>query len=479
MSNGNKPTDQLPEVKKPAENKPEVGTNIEEQQDASRLKRAEAKEKSDEFKHKGSMRQFLKDLGLGPAFEIIDSAAEAVMSTTDKDSALHKAAEAVHDYAAGHDGSHTDGQTFKRANGSSVEVSYDNSGNPKEIVFPGEYSLIRNDDGTWRQMTPDGLHELHARYKNVRVDEDGTVSLESEDGSQNYVENPDGSRDVIDMDTGMVDRRYPDDHHEVYDGRTSSRVSFTSPDGREFRKTDQGLEYTIKQGDNPWIVVKDSLKAQGNSNPSNAEIVAELDRAEKAIVKDRLREQGNPDPSDAEIAAELKRIEKDTGKRAIEQPIYADRAFVIPPKEESVAPSHDTKLEEKDTSEEGKKKTSEAAQEEQNIEAPQPTANMDTNDHGFPTAITYPDKTECRLIYDDQDRVRNIYDPEGREWSDTTGEGDWVVKEKDGKTRSWRGTVTPGKDGSLTFLETDTGRGIYVAPDGTETKFEAHASVGT
>jgi len=111
--------------------------------------------------------------------------------------------------------------------------------------------------------------------------------------------------------------------------------TITSPNGREFSVTPEGLKTTIKPGDSPWRILEDALKAEGNPHPSNSEIVAELNRLEKAIVKDRLKAQGNSDPSDTEVAAELKRIEKETGKRVIEEPIYADRTFVIPPKQEA------------------------------------------------------------------------------------------------------------------------------------------------
>src|SRR5262249_1660648 len=110
---------------------------------------------------------------------------------------------------------------------------------------------------------------------------------------------------------GNIKREHLDDGTSVTYGIDNSKT-YTSPSGREYRETDQGMEYEVKKGDNPWNIVKDSLKAQGN-----------------------------PDPSSAEIVAELKRIEKATG-RDMNDTIYAGDKFVIPPKEATEAAASDT-----------------------------------------------------------------------------------------------------------------------------------------
>src|SRR4030095_12226965 len=192
------------------------------------------------------------------------------------------------------------------------EISYsppppDGDGLPTEISQDGTVIASRQGD-TWSMMGDDGSMKDFPNTR-ITVDDEGNMKRQNLEDGSSVTYQLDGSQ------------------------------THTTARGHDYRETDEGREDTRKKGDSPWSIVKDDLKAHGNPNPSVAEIEAEFKRIEVSIVKDRLKAKGNSDPSDAEIAAEQIRIEKETGKRVIEQTIYAGDTFVIPPKEaESEAP---------------------------------------------------------------------------------------------------------------------------------------------
>jgi YD repeat-containing protein len=190
--------------------------------------------------------------------------------------------------------------------GFSAEITRDEKGEPTRIDYSNDTSLVKNENGTWSLTDADG-NEI-ANYKDVK-EAGGQIAVTNDEGYTNR-RNPDGTEDTIDPE-GNVRRKYPDNSQEIYNADLD-RTSYTSPSGREFKDNGDSLEYTVKPGDNPWNIVKDSLKAEGNPNPSNAE-----------------------------IAAELKRIEKETG-RDMDETIYAGDKFEIPKKGASERGKGDT-----------------------------------------------------------------------------------------------------------------------------------------